>query len=361
MKVKEWDISEAVCYLESAIKKGEIPGATLGIVADGDYTHLSIGKAGVIEGKTIELDDDMLYDLASCTKVVATTTIILKCIEKGMLSLKTAVIEILKDFPYSEINIEHLLTHTSGIISDDKKYKELADKESIKNFIYSKQLSFNPGEKVEYSDFGYIILGFIIEELIGEIDEIAKEWIFDPLKMHNTYYQPFKYVSTDRCVPTEYTNERGMIRGVVHDGKAFRLNGLSGNAGLFSTVDDLCHFTLMMLNDGKYNNERILSSSTINNLKKCYTEKLNLRRTLGWFVNEGSAPMGDYYSDTCLFHTGFTGTSIYIDYKRKISIILLTNRVHPTRKNANIVHIRNITHNLLLKKYDEGKEEKECR
>lgn len=356
MKAKEWDISEAVSYLEFVIGNDEIPGATLGVITKDDYVYVPIGRAGTIDGKAIELDNRKLYDLASCTKVVSTTTIILKCIEKGMLSLKTPVREILKDFPYSNINVEHLLTHTSGIISDDKNYRKLMNKDSIKSFIYSKQLSFIPGEKVEYSDFGYIILGFIIEELVGGLDKIANEWIFDPLNMRDTHYQPLKYVSKDRCVPTEYTGERGMIRGVVHDGKAFRLNGLSGNAGLFSTIEDLCHFSLMMLNDGVYKNERILSVSSINNLKKCYTEKLNLRRTLGWFMNEGSAPMGDYYSDTCLFHTGFTGTSIYIDYKREVSIILLTNRVHPTRENTNITHIRNITHNLLLKKYDEGKE-----
>lgn len=355
MNIKNWDIEETVTYLKQVINNKKIPGASLAIITKDSYKYVSLGNAGTIEDRTIKLKNNMLYDLASCTKVVSTTTIILKCIEKGMISLKTPVNEILNDFPYPNINIEQLLTHTSGIISDDKKYKELTSKQAIKEFIYSKQLSFNPGENVEYSDFGFVILGFIIETLVGELDEISKKWIFDPLEMYDTHYQPLKYVSIDRCIPTEFTTDRGLVYGEVHDGKAYRLNGLSGNAGLFSTIEDLCHFSIMILNEGMYKNKKILSIPTINNLKKCYTEKLNLRRTLGWFINENSAPMGDYYSNNCLFHTGFTGTSIYIDFKRNISIILLTNRIHPTRSNPSINSIRNITHNLLLKAYDEGR------
>lgn len=360
MKVENWDISEAIDYLKKVISNNEIPGATVGVVTKNDYKFISLGNAGTIDGKDIKLENDMLYDLASCTKAVSTTTMILKCIEKGLISLKTPVIEILKDFPYSNVTIEHILTHTSGIIADDKKYKEISGKASIKEFIYSKPLSFEPGSMVEYSDFGYVILGFIIEDLVGDLDVVSKNWIFEPLGMEDTHYQPLKYVTISRCVPTEITSDRGLAYGEVHDGKAYRLNGLSGNAGLFSTIEDLCHFAIMMLNNGKYKNQRILSPSTINNLKKCYTEKLNLRRTLGWIVDDDSVSMGDYYSDQCIFHTGFTGTSIYIDFKRDVSIILLTNRIHPSRNNNNIAHIRNITHNLLLKKYDEGKEELKC-
>lgn len=359
MKICDWDLSEAKAYLSEAIEKGEIPGCSLGLVTKDEFRHISLGYSSIYPEKKL-LEDSMLYDLASLTKVISTTTITLKCIENGLLSLKTPVKDVLKDFPFQNINIEHILTHTSGIISDDKKYKELKGKEAIKKFIYEKPLSFVPGTKVEYSDFGYVILGFIIEELAGELDEVARSWIFEPLEMNNTFYQPLKHTEKERCVPTENTADRGLAWGEVHDGKAYRLSGLSGNAGLFSNVEDLCHFVNMILNNGKYKNKRVLVPSTINNLKKCYTENLNLRRTLGWFMNEPSAPMGDYYSNTCLFHTGFTGTSIYIDFERKIGIILLTNRIHPARDNSNIVHIRNITHNLLLKKYDERKEEIEC-
>lgn len=357
--MKNWNIKETEEYLKTVISKGEIPGCSLCVVTKEESESFFYGLAALVP-EIRELEKDMLYDLASLSKVVSTTTIALKCIEKGLFSLDTKVKEILKDCPYDNVTIKHILTHTSGIVYDDKEYKKLHGKDEIKKFIFEHPLSFIPGTKVEYSDFGYVVLGFVIEEIVGPIDEVARNWIFDPLEMKNTFYTPLKYTTKEKIVPSENTKDRGLAWGDVHDGKAYRLDGLSGNAGLFSNTSDLSHFVQMLLNNGLYKDKRILSPSTISNLKKCYTEKLNLRRTLGWFVNEESAPMGDYYSDKCLFHTGFTGTSIYIDFERELGIILLTNRIHPNRDNSNIAHIRNISHNLLLKSYDEGKEEKKC-
>ena len=357
--MKIWDLGEAKEYLEKVVSAGEIPGFSLCALTKDESESFVYGSASIIP-EVKKLEKDMLYDLASLTKVVSTTTITLKCIEKGFLSLDTKICEVLKDCPYPDVTIKHILTHTSGIIYDDKEYKKLHGKEEIKKFIFKHPLSFAPGTKVEYSDFGYVVLGFVIEELVGEIDEVARSWIFEPLEMKNTFYTPLKYINKENIVPCEDTKDRGLAWGEVHDGKAYRLDGLSGNAGLFSNAEDLSHFVQMLLNNGLYKKKRILSPSTINNLKKCYTERLNLRRTLGWFVNEQSAPMGDYYSERCLFHTGFTGTSIYVDFDREVGIILLTNRIHPSRDNLNIAHIRNICHNLLLKSYDEGKEVRKC-
>ena len=128
---------------------------------------------------------------------------------------------------------------------------------------------------------------------------------------------------------------------------------MSGNAGLFSTCSDLMNFVQMILNEGIYKGNTVLSVTSIQLLKKCYTSTLNLRRTLGWFIDEESAPMGDYYSKTCLFHTGFTGTSVYIDFERECGIVFLTNRIHPSRDNENIFQVRNIIHNLLIRSYDD--------
>lgn len=354
-----WNIEEAKTYLSEVIAKEEIPGCACAVVTKDEALSFALGHASLVPHKTA-LTKDMLYDLASVTKVVSTTTLTLKCIEKGYFSLKTKVAELLKDFPHKEVTIEHILTHTSGILFDDKRYKACFGKAEMKDFIWAKDLSFKPGEKVEYSDFGYCVLGFVIEEVAGPLDKLAKEWIFEPLGMHDTYYQPSKYVDVARIVPTEITSDRGLVHGDVHDGKAFRLEGLSGNAGVFSNVDDLSKFVQMILNEGSLNGQRVLSKSTIKNFKKCYTEGLNMRRTLGWFTNDPSVSMGDYYSNMCLFHTGFSGTSIYIDFERECGIILLTNRVHPSRDNANIAHIRNIVHNLLLKNYDDRKEDGKC-
>lgn len=350
-KIDKWNIKETVDYLNSVIEKGEIPGASLGVINKDGAKHVCMGYAQTYPCK-VPLKEEQLYDLASLTKVVSTTTLALKCIEKGLFTLKTRLQEILPDFPHSDVTIEHILTHTSGICADDKKYKKCSSKKEIREFFFSKELSFVPGSKVEYSDFGYVALGFAIEELLGPLNEVAKEWIFAPLGMSHTLYRPTEQFDKEVCVPTELTENRGLIQGVVHDGKANILEGVSGNAGLFSTVTDLSKFVSMILNNGS----TVLSKTSINLLKKCYTEKLNLRRTLGWFSNEPSASIGDYYSDIILFHTGFTGTSILIDLERECGIILLTNRIHPSRNNDNIAHIRNTVHNLLLKAYDETEE-----
>lgn len=351
-----WNVEEAKLYLEKVVNLNEIPGASAAVVTKNVFQCFHVGYASLVPEKKL-LKENMLYDIASLSKVVVTTTLTLKCIEWGLISLKTKVSEVLKTFPHHQVTVQDVLTHTSGIIADDKKYKSCFGKEAIREFIYAKELSFQPGEKVEYSDFGYVVLGFLVEELLGPIDQAAKKYIFDPLKMNNTMYQPKKYRSVEECVPTEVTQDRGLAHGDVHDGKAYRLEGLSGNAGVFTTAEDLAKFIQMLLNEGKKDGVRILSKSTIKNLKKCYTGHLNLRRTLGWFVNEESVSMGDYYSEICLFHTGFTGTSLYVDFERECGIVLLTNRVHPSRENSNIAHIRNAVHNLLLKSYDDRKED----
>lgn len=355
----KWNVEEAKAYLQKVIEKGEIPGASVAVVTKDQYECFHVGYSSLVPEKKL-LEEGMLYDLASLSKVLVTTTLTLKCIEKGLFSLQTKVSDLLDGFPHKQITIKDILTHTSGIIADDKQYKQFFGKEEMKKFIFSKDLSFQPKEKVEYSDFGYVVLGFVLEELLGPIDKVAKEWIFDPLGMENTLYQPNKAGRQADCVPTEVTADRGLAHGVVHDGKAYRLEGLSGNAGVFSNTEDLSKFVQMILGDGKREGTRVLSRSTIKNLKKCYTGHLNLRRTLGWFVNDESVSMGDYYGEKCLFHTGFTGTSIYIDFERECGIVLLTNRIHPTRDNPNIAHIRNIVHNLLLRSYDDREEDRVC-
>lgn len=357
ININKCDIKETINYLNSVIEKKYIPGVSFAVVTSNDSLDCYLGNMTFDDDSEV-INKDSLYDLASVTKVVSTTTLALMCIEKGLISLQTKVKEVLKDFPYEDITLLHLLTHTSGICADDKRYKKFYGEKSIKKFIYEKELNFEPGTKVEYSDFGYVVLGFLIKELTGmQLDKLANKWIFKPLDMKNTMYCPSDFGKNAHCVPTEITKDRGLVKGYVHDGKAFRLDGLSGNAGLFSTVSDLTKFVQMILNNGNYKGKQVLSINIVRLLKKCYTSNLNLRRTLGWIANESSSPMGDYYSDVCLFHTGFTGTSVYIDFERNCGIILLTNRIHPIRDNPNITSIRNITHNLLLQAYDQAKED----
>lgn len=338
-----YNFDRAKEYIKSVVDKGLIPGAQFGIIGEEDM--LSYYGYSQIYPEKIALKQETLYDLASLSKVVSTNTLILKLIEEGYFDLNTKLKDILTDFPYEEVDIKGLLTHTSGMVGDDKAYKSCKNKQEMYEFIKKLPLVYPAGTKVEYSDFAFICLGFVIEHFKGNLKEYANESIFKPLGMDHTKYQPDQ---SDDCVTTEITEERGVIKGVCHDGKGYRLDGISGNAGVFSNVSDLAKFVHMILNYGEYNGNRILKTETINLLKNCYTEGLNNRRTLGWIVKDDSNAYGDYASDVCLFHTGFTGTSIYIDFVRNMGIILLTNRVHPSRDNDNIKEIRNNLHNIIL-------------
>ena len=340
-------IKPAVRWLSRYAAEGKIPGAAIALVTREGVTSACVGNASLLP-ENVPLTADRLFDLASVTKVLATTTLALQCLEKGLFTLSTPVSTILPDFPHRQVTIGHLLTHTSGVCSDDKAYKKRKDRADLTRFFYEKPLDFTPGSRVLYSDFGYITLGYAIEAVYGKLDERFQTCIAQPLEMRDSGYLPSERGLVDRCVPTELTEERGLICGTVHDGKAFLLGGVSGNAGLFSTLEDMTHYVRMILDDGEYRGRSVLKRATVRLLKHCYTEGLNERRTLGWWSNERSMSFGDYYSESCIYHTGFTGTSVYIDFMRQCGIILLTNRIHPARDNPWIGEIRNTVHNVIL-------------
>ncbi len=340
-------LKQAHEYLLDAVSRGFIPGFQLAYIDDGDYFDYAGYKTLVPEKEAV--DEETIYDLASLSKVVSTTTCAMQLIEKSCFALDTRFSDILDDFPHREVTIRHLMAHSSGIIPDDKDYRKCRNRKELWDFFRNRPLNFESGSRVEYSDFGYIALGFAVEHFAGPLDRYAKENIFKPLKMHRTGYLP---KDTSICAATEVTPERGVIRGIVHDGKALRMGGVSGNAGLFSDVKDLSRFARMIMNSGQLEGERILKKETVELLRNSYTKGLNINRTLGWLISDPSNPVGNHASKHYLFHTGFTGTSIYIDLERKLSVILLTNRVHPSRDNDKIRTIREDVHNILLKQED---------
>ncbi|TFG82514.1 MAG: hypothetical protein E4G74_02560, partial [Erysipelotrichales bacterium] len=195
-------------------------------------------------------------------------------------------------------------------------------------------------------DFGYILLGFILETIYGNLEYAAISKIFAPLGMKVSCFNPFSKGLGSRCAATEIQAERGLIQGFVHDGKAFRMGGVSGNAGLFSNATDLLKFAMQFLIEPS----PIFTQETIDLLKVERTVGLNLRRTYGWQVNDfGVCHFGNFASDQVLFHTGFTGASIYIDFARKAAIVLLTNRFLPDVDNLGIKEFRTKVHDEILK------------
>jgi serine-type D-Ala-D-Ala carboxypeptidase len=203
---------------------------------------------------------------------------------------------------------------------------------------------------VEYSDLGIILMAEIIQRLTGEpLDKLAREFIFDPLGMKNTMYRP-PQVLWPEIAPTEVDNQlrHRLVQGEVHDENAFAIGGVSGHAGVFSTSPDLAAFCQMLLNGGVYAHQRVVKRSTIAEFTVPQALAKN-ERTLGWVVPTEGSSSGHYFSAHSYGHTGFTGTTIWIDPDRQLFVVLLTNRVNPTRENQKIMEVRPAVHDAVMK------------
>lgn len=331
-------------YLAECVNKGIFPGACFGLVTKHESVFDDVGYSQ-LRPTLQNISINTVYDLASLSKVVSTTTIIMKLVEAGEIVLFDKVVDIIPEFRHKDITIYNLLTHTSGLPADINNYKVCKSKKEIIDKIYSTDLEYGTGKKVLYSDIGFILLGIIIEQITGSLDGYFDKNIATPLGMMDTCYNPSEEIKA-RCAATEYKEERGYIKGTVHDGKAFIMGGISGHAGLFSTVKDLGNFCSMMLNNGVFNNLRILSENSIKLLSRCHTLSLNENRGLGWQLKDFHNAIGDLASDNSIFHTGFSGTSLLIDFDNQFAFILLTNRIHPSRENNLLIKLRRNINNI---------------
>lgn len=334
--------------IEDCCSRGVFPGANVAILLDDDEYLFSVGKKSILPKEELN-GIDTIYDMASLTKVLVTTTLTMKLIDIGKLKLDTLVKDVIPEFKNKNINIFDLLTHTSGLPADIKLDLS-ADKETIRRKIYYCDSIYEKNTKVLYSDIGFILLGFIIEEIVGKpLDIVSKEFIFTPLNMDDTSYLPDSKL-VDRCAPTENSPHfRKILRGEVHDRKAYLMGGVSGHAGIFSDINDMSKFARMILNGGEYNKKRILSEKSVESLFKRQTPIGEINRGLGYLTFDVRSPFSTMNSSESIFHTGFTGTSLLIDKGNKISIIVLSNRVHPTRENIKIIEERKKIHEKIMK------------
>lgn len=343
--------------IEEAIKNNVMPGANYCLLANNEKHFGSFGNKALYPN--VEKNDiDTIYDMASLSKVVATTTAIMILLEKGKLRLSDSVSSILPRFKHSTITVFDLLTHTSGLQSDirgslyaDIRREHSKYKEVLIDYIYNLELETPKNTKIIYSDMGFILLGFIVEELSKQtLDEFCRENIFIPLEMTSSCYNP-KDVS--RCSPTEDRTTH-IDRGYVHDEKAHTLGGVAGHAGLFSTVKDVSNFMEMILNDGVFKGKKILCKKSVDLLFTPQVEevygisKVSSKRSLGWIVKGDYPVSGDLASNNTIMHTGFTGTHIFIDRDNKVAFCMLTNRVHPTRDNTKIIAFRGRLGNYIM-------------
>lgn len=315
-------------FMNQLIDDKAVIGMVCSIITKESRELFFVGESEEDRAATI----NTIYDLASVSKVVGTLSGILKLLEDGYFTLDTKVKDILIDYKYDSTILD-LLLHQSGLPADDKTYR---DSEDYRAFVFNLELTYEPRSKVEYSDFGYNLLGFIIEHYKGDINNYLNEILFSPLEMLSTSYLP-KTLNQDLIAPSEMHITRGKIKGEVMDGKAFMLNGLSGNAGLFSNINDLSNYLLMLLNNGVLFNKQIFKEETINLLKESLTSSLNIDRTLGYIISDKRF---NFDSDQLIYHTGFSGPMILVDFKHEFAVAILCNRAYPDSSNTKIIEER---------------------
>lgn len=341
--------------VEKAIADKQLPGAVV-LVGRGEQIlyRKAFGFRTYSPAATVTTPDTV-FDLASLTKPLVTTTLIMQLVEQGELRLTDPVgkyLQQLNDADVKKITVLQLLTHSSGLADGFDRREFWQGKAGLEQQLAKLKLKTKPDQQFVYSDIGFILLGLVAEQITKQqLDLLAEQRIFLPLKMKNSRYLPLDKPSQDaaylrRIAPTE--NLRGdadyqkllpnyvqpYLHAVVHDPTAIRLGGVAGHAGVFGTADDLALFVQMLLNGGELKGQRLLSPLAVQRLLTPVVIG-NQSRALGWDMHTAySAPKGDLLPQGSFGHTGFTGTSIWIDPTSRTYIILLSNRVHPNRTSS---------------------------
>lgn len=335
-RLDEKQLTAIAGIVERAIRVGRIPGAVVLIGHQGRIVYRRAFGHRAIRPKRLPMTVDTVFDLGSLTKVVATTTAVMQLSEKGSLRIEDRVSEHWPEFKDSgkeEITVRDLLTHYSGLRATLKMRPEWSGYNGALRMILTEKPLAPPGSRFIYSDINFIILGELVRQISGRsLDLYCAEHIFKPLGMKKTGFKPPASLRS-RIAPTQHQHgNRGKILwGEVHDPVAYRMGGVAGHAGLFSTADDLALFSQALLDGGSRKGVRILSPLTVEKMTTPQTPlNKNVLRGLGWDIGPPFAPNRDELFPAGSYgHTGFTGTSIWIDPISKTYIILLTNRVHP--------------------------------
>lgn len=368
LKVFSADFSELDKIISEGISKNYFPGAQL-LIGNENYIlySKSYGNFTYDESSPV-VTDESIFDIASLTKVIATTTAIMILYQDGKIDLNAKVAGYIPEFANNgkeEITVMNLLLHNSGLTAFIPFYKYYSSREEVINAIYNAVPEYGINSKFVYSDLNAIILGFIVEKVSGKsLNDFCHENIFYPLKMNSTEFFPDEKLK-EKILPTEYDNywRNRQLQGEVHDESASILGGAAGNAGLFSNAEDLYKFMKMMLNNGKYYNaytrglreESMFSPETVSLFTVRFSDlQYPNSRALGWDTkpdvtqSKFRMPCGELISDNCFGHTGYTGTSVWCDKERKIIVIFLTNRIYPSRDNDGIRKIRPEIHNAAI-------------
>jgi beta-glucosidase-like glycosyl hydrolase/CubicO group peptidase (beta-lactamase class C family) len=347
-------LARAEALVARAVEDGAAPGAVALVGRRGKIVlERAFGKLTYDEDAP-RVTTDTLFDLASLTKVVVTTTLAMILHERELLDVESPVSRYVPEFRgegKDRVLVKDLLAHSGGLLwwtDFFRKFEGKTGEEAKRGYLASiceMPLDHPPRSKTVYSDLGILLLGEVLERVTGrELEELAKTEVLEPLGMDEAMYRPPPALRP-RIAPTEIDPWRGrLVQGEVHDENAFGLGGVAPHAGLFSTARSLAAFAQMMLNGGAYGGRRLLRSETIS----LFTRRADLvpgsSRALGWDTPSEPSSAGKLFSSSSFGHTGFTGTSLWIDPERELFAILLTNRVHPTRDNPKIAELRPAFH-----------------
>ncbi len=315
----------------NGIHAGGFPGAAVVVGRDG-YAVVKRGYGRLTwQADAPAVSDQTIYDLASLTKVVATTSAIMVLVDEGKLDLDAPVRHYIPAFSggaKDRVTVRHLLTHRAGLPAGRDLWRSAASPVEARRQVLESRLFCEPGACYEYSDLGADVLGFVAETVSGErLDRFVAARVFAPLGMTDTHFRPAAELR-GRIAPTELAPPRGYpLRGEVHDENAYALGGVAGHAGLFSTAADLSIFAQTLLNGGVYRGVRVFSDSTV----RQFTRRAAGTRALGWDTCAKNSACGEMMGESAFGHTGFTGTSLWLDPEQRMFVLLLTNRVYDAR------------------------------
>jgi CubicO group peptidase (beta-lactamase class C family) len=357
----------AQASLEAGVNAGVFPGASAAIGWQGKRVLVQAGRF-IYDSTSSVVTQQTIYDCASLTKVVATTTMAMMLVDRGLLELDAPLASYLPEFleaddPRPEarrmVTIRHLLAHTSGLPAYVKFFLRARRPEHVLTEAISLSLEQPPGERTVYSDVGFILLGEALVRIAAQaarpgqphqLDDFCAWEIFQPLLMASTMFAPPKELRSV-VPPTEEDDEfrRHLVHGEVHDENAWVMGGIAPHSGLFSTAPDLAVFCQFMLNEGNWFGKQLVQPETIREFT-CNQPAVNgAPRGLGWDKPSPPSSSGKYFSPASYGHLGFTGTSIWIDPEQQLYVVLLTNRIHPTRANEAIRTFRPAFHDSVVK------------
>jgi len=352
--------------LQQAVENGSTPGIALLVDKNGELIYRHAEGYAQRYPEQRELHEDTIFDIASLTKVVATTAALMLLLRDKAITLDDPIHKYLPEFSNEHITFLHLLTHSAGFRDHVPLYENVqqeADRQgddfigspAAKQYILEKicqtDLIYTPGEDYKYSDLGFMLLGHLAEKISGTtLDRYCDEKIFSPLQMSKTFFRKHgdalrdgDYAATERC---EW--RRKIICGEVHDENAYAMGGVAGHAGLFSTLHDIYKF-MSTLNRCYQGDDDFIPQSIVRKFFSRQQITNHSTRALGWDTpSDKGSSSGELLSKTSVGHTGFTGTSIWLDLKRKLLIVLFSNRIHPSRHNQKFLKMRPKIHDTIV-------------